>query len=142
MKEVHTLLIIYWISFLCDFFFTKKKIIHAYRCAYIKPSRDQMCEFAPETRCLFKAIISWIIAYSLIQHRAQVTDQRRLYITGKFRQASVAATNIFREDNSTPNLKVCHPRCVRSVIQSCSLYISIYTYSHETQQLYIIGSDK
>jgi len=28
------------------------------------------------------------------------------------------------------NLKVCHPRCVRSVIKSCSLYISIYTYSH------------
>ena len=33
------------------------------------------------------------------------------------------------------NLKVWHPRCVRSIIQSCSVYISIYTYSHETQQL-------
>ena len=24
------------------------------------------------------------------------------------------------------NLKVCHPRCVRSIIQSCSVYIYIY----------------
>jgi len=31
-----------------------------------------------------------------------------------------------------------HMRCI---IQSCSMYISIYTYSHETQQLYIISSD-
>jgi len=38
-------------------------------------------------------------------------------------------------------LKVRHPRCVRSVIQSCSVYISIYTYSHETQQSYITSSD-
>ena len=31
---------------------------------------------------------------------------------------------------------------VRSyIIQSCSVYISIYTYSHEKQQLYIISSD-
>ena len=37
------------------------------------------------------------------------------------------------------NLKMWHPRCVRSIIQSCSVYISIYTYSHETQQLYIIS---
>jgi len=28
-------------------------------------------------------------------------------------------------------LKVCHPRCVRSIIQSCSVYISICAYSHE-----------
>ena len=28
-------------------------------------------------------------------------------------------------------LKVCHPRCVRSITQSCSVYISIYTYSNE-----------
>ena len=27
------------------------------------------------------------------------------------------------------------------IIQSCSVYISIYTYSHKTQQLYIISSD-
>ena len=33
-------------------------------------------------------------------------------------------------------LKVCHPHCVRSVLQSFSVYISIYTYSHETQHLY------
>ena len=37
-------------------------------------------------------------------------------------------------------LKVWHPGCVRSIIQSCSvyiyIYIYIYTYSHETQFLY------
>ena len=38
-------------------------------------------------------------------------------------------------------LKVWHPRCVRSIMQSCSVYISIYIYSHETQQLYIISSN-
>jgi len=27
--------------------------------------------------------------------------------------------------------KVCHPRCVWSIIQSCSVYMSIYTYSYE-----------
>jgi len=31
-------------------------------------------------------------------------------------------------------------RCV-VIVQSCSVYISIYTYSHETQQLHIISSD-
>jgi len=36
-----------------------------------------------------------------------------------------------------PSLKVCHPRCVRSVIQSCSVYISIYTYSHEHNDITI-----
>jgi len=45
------------------------------------------------------------------------------------------------EQKPYSNLKVCHPRCVRSIIQSSSVYISIYTYSHETQQLYIISSD-
>ena len=30
---------------------------------------------------------------------------------------------------------------VRSIIQSCSVYISIHTYSHKTQQLYIISSN-
>ena len=44
-------------------------------------------------------------------------------------------------EHQISNLKVWHPRCVRSIIQSCSVYISIYTYSHETQQLYIISSD-
>ena len=29
------------------------------------------------------------------------------------------------------DLKLCHPRCVRLIIQSRSLYLSIYTYSHE-----------
>ena len=29
------------------------------------------------------------------------------------------------------NLKVCHLRCVRSIIQSRSVYISLYTYSHK-----------
>jgi len=33
--------------------------------------------------------------------------------------------------NTAMNLKVCHPRCVRSIKQSCSVYISIYTDSHE-----------
>jgi len=27
------------------------------------------------------------------------------------------------------NLKVCHPRCVRSIIQNCSIYIYIYIQS-------------
>ena len=35
------------------------------------------------------------------------------------------------------NLDVCHPRCVRSVIQSCSLCISIYTYSHKHSNITI-----
>ena len=34
-------------------------------------------------------------------------------------------------------VKVCHPRCVRSIIQSCSVYISIYTYSHEHNSIII-----
>jgi len=29
------------------------------------------------------------------------------------------------------NLKVCHPHCVTSITQSCSVYIPIYTYSHK-----------
>ena len=29
-------------------------------------------------------------------------------------------------------LKVCHPRCVRSIIQNCSVYISIYTVMNTT----------
>ena len=41
---------------------------------------------------------------------------------------------------STYPLKVWHPRCVRSIIQSCSVYISIYTYSHEHNNI-IISSD-
>jgi len=32
---------------------------------------------------------------------------------------------------------VCHLRCVRSTIQSCSVYISIYTYSHEHNNIAI-----
>ena len=43
--------------------------------------------------------------------------------------------------SATCNLKVWHLRCVRSIVQSCSVCISIYTHSHETQQLYIISSD-
>ena len=39
------------------------------------------------------------------------------------------------------HLNAWHPSCVRSIIQSCSVYISIYAYSHETQQLYMISSD-
>jgi len=35
------------------------------------------------------------------------------------------------------NLKVCHPRCVRSIIQSCSVYVSIYTYSHKHNNITI-----
>jgi len=34
-------------------------------------------------------------------------------------------------------LKVCHPRCVRSIIQNCSVFISIYTYSHEHNNITI-----
>ena len=37
-------------------------------------------------------------------------------------------------------LKVCHPHCVRSIIQNCSVYISIYTYSHEQHNI-TISSD-
>ena len=29
------------------------------------------------------------------------------------------------------SLKVCYPHCVRSIIQSCSVCVSIHTYSHE-----------
>jgi len=38
---------------------------------------------------------------------------------------------------SKDDIKVWHPRCVRSIIQSSSVYIYlyIYIYSHETQQL-------
>jgi len=35
------------------------------------------------------------------------------------------------------DLKVCHLHCVRSIIQSCSVYISIYTYSHEHNNITI-----
>jgi len=38
------------------------------------------------------------------------------------------------------NLKVCHPRCVWSLTQSCSVYISIYTYSHEHNNI-TVSSD-
>ena len=38
------------------------------------------------------------------------------------------------------NLKVCHPRCVGSIIQSYSMYLSIYTYSHEHNNI-TISSD-
>ena len=38
------------------------------------------------------------------------------------------------------NLKVCHSRCAGSIIQSCSVYISIYTYSHEHNNI-TISSD-
>ena len=42
--------------------------------------------------------------------------------------------------NPDRHLEVWHPRCVRSVIQSCSVYISIYNYSHEHNSI-IISSD-
>ena len=35
------------------------------------------------------------------------------------------------------DLKLCHPRCVRSIIQSCGVYISIYIYSHEHNNMTI-----
>ena len=36
--------------------------------------------------------------------------------------------HIMCDSGKTPaGLKVCHPLCVRSVIQSCSVYIPIYT---------------
>jgi len=38
------------------------------------------------------------------------------------------------------NLTECYPRCVRSITQSCSVYISIYTYSHEHNNI-TISSD-
>jgi len=38
------------------------------------------------------------------------------------------------------NLKACHPRCVRSITQSCSVCISIYTYSHEHNNI-TVSSD-
>ena len=56
----------------------------------------------------------------------------------------VDTSYVFRLDQAikaVPDLKVWHPSCVRSIIQSCSVYISIYIESHETQQLYIISSD-
>ena len=36
--------------------------------------------------------------------------------------------------------EVWHPCCVRSITQSCSVYISIYTYSHELNSI-TIGSN-
>ena len=38
------------------------------------------------------------------------------------------------------DLMVCHPCCVRSVIKSCSVYISIYTYSHEHNNITITSN--
>jgi len=35
-------------------------------------------------------------------------------------------------NKTSDSLKVCHPRYVRSITQSCSVYISIYTYRAET----------
>ena len=35
------------------------------------------------------------------------------------------------------SLKVCHPCCVRSITQSFSVYIPIYTYSHEHNNITI-----
>ena len=39
-----------------------------------------------------------------------------------------------------PYLKVCHSRCVGSITQSCSVYISVYTYSHEHNNI-TVSSD-
>jgi len=35
------------------------------------------------------------------------------------------------------HLKVCHSRCVRSITERCSMYISVYTYSHEKNNITI-----
>jgi len=32
---------------------------------------------------------------------------------------------------------MCHPHCVRSIIKSCSVYVSIYTYGHEHNNITI-----
>ena len=37
------------------------------------------------------------------------------------------------------NLKLCHHRCTRSILKSCSVYTSIYTYSHEHDNITIIS---
>ena len=44
---------------------------------------------------------------------------------------------ILRPLNTRRNLKVCHPCCVRSIIQGSSFYISIYTHSHEYNNIVI-----
>ena len=39
--------------------------------------------------------------------------------------------NVPEINKSLCNLMVCHPRCGRSIVRRCSVYISVYTYSHE-----------
>ena len=87
--------------------------------------------------CLFVAL--------LIQHAKPIRRDILLSVvsmTLPYLSTSFHKQNYFRKINLNVchlNLKVCHPRCVRSITQSCSVYISIYTYSHDTTILQLVS---
>ena len=65
------------------------------------------------------------------------------YVRGRFwgeeRRSGDEVCDKQKDEVSVLNFKVCHPNCVRSGIQSCIVYISIYTYSHEHNNITFSG---
>jgi hypothetical protein len=73
-----------------------------------------------------------LITLSLCMWKLQIIES--LFLSFLFLSFSFTIQNL----NVLGYLKVWHPRCVRSITQTCSVYISIYTCSHETQQLLLL----
>ena len=64
---------------------------------------------------------------------------KRLQVFRVVRLSSIIIDSHRFEAKYYLHLNVCHPRCVRSLIQSCSMYISIYIYTdgHENNNITI-----
>jgi len=99
-----------------------------------------------DVRCTQK-IKSWIVMAKAACNKKKFVFTHKLNL--HLRKKPVRCHILYSAENWTlwrvdqkylKSLTVCHPHCVRSIIQSSSVYISIYAYSHEHNNI-TVSSD-